>query len=293
MELKHVDFSKTYLLLSKIWDSRMIGKGTMSRFLSKLLIPKPKGEVISKNIYGFELLLNPVIDNGVERALYYFGTYEKGTLNFIKDHLPKDSIFFDIGANIGLMSIFASHCVGHKGKVYSFEANPETAKLLRYNIGLNKLTNIQVVDKAVGNDSGKITIYDNWSVNRGGATLIKPEKETNSFEIELIKIDDIPEYSNAAVGMIKIDVEGFELDVLKGLEKILRKPEPPKLIIECSADRNNHYDSVYEIYDFIRKVNNYRIYKLSNSKERPGHLVEIMSKEELPKHDNIFCINEK
>lgn len=293
MELKHVNFSKTYILLSKIWDSRMIGKGTLSRFLSKLLIPKPEGEVIAKNVYGFDLLLNPVIDNGVERTLYYFGTYEKGTLNFIKEHLPKGGTFFDIGANIGLMSIFAARCLSDNGKVYSFEANPETAKLLRYNIKLNKISNIEVVDKAVGNDTGKIRIYDNWSVNRGGATLIKPEKETNSFEVDLIRIDDMAEYSNSAISMIKIDVEGFELDVLKGLEKILRKTGPPKLIIECSADRNNHYDSVYEIYDFIKKVNNYRIYKLSNSKERPGHLVEITSKEELPKHDNIFCINEK
>lgn len=292
MEQKRVDFSKTYLLLSKIWDSRMIGKGTMSRFLSKLLIPKPQGEVISKNVYGFELLLNPVIDNGVERTLYYFGTYEKGTLNFIKDHLPKGGIFFDIGANIGLMSIFAARCVGDSGKVYSFEANPGTARLLRYNIDLNKISNIQVVDKAVGNDNGKIRIYDNWSVNRGGATLIKPEKETDSFEVDLIKIDDSADYSNTNIGMVKIDVEGFELDVLKGMEKILRKPDPPKLIIECSADRNNHYDSVYEIYDFIKRVNTYKIYKLSNSKERPGHLVEIKSKEELPKHDNIFCIND-
>ncbi len=271
----------------------MIGKGTLSRFLSRILIPKPKGEVVSKNIYGFDLLLNPVIDNGVERTLYYFGTYEKGTLNFIKEHLKKGSTFFDIGANIGLMSIFAARCLGDSGKVYSFEANPETARLLSYNIDLNKISNIEVVDKAVGNDTGRIRIYDNWSVNRGGATLIKPEKQMNSFEVELIRIDDIFKYSNSAIDMIKIDVEGFELDVLKGLKEVLIRPVPPKLIIECSADRNNHYDSVYEIYDFIKAVNSYKIYKLSTSKEHPGHLVEITSKEELPKHDNIFCIHEK
>lgn len=291
MEIKHVNYVKKYQLISKIWDSSIIGKGTLSRFLSKQLIPKAKGELISKTIYGFDLLINPAIDNGVENSLYYFGTYEKGTLDFIKKNLSEGEVFFDIGANIGLMSIFSSYCVGKTGKVYAFEANPETAKLLQYNIELNKINNITIIDKAAGNATGKIKIYNNWAVNRGGATLIKPKQETDSFEVDLIKIDAITEYDSMNIGMIKIDVEGFEMDVLRGLEKILQKSNAPKLIIECSADRNNNYDSVFEIYDFIKKVNKYKIYKLSKGKERLGDLVEIQNKEELPKHDNIFCLN--
>jgi FkbM family methyltransferase len=290
MEFKRVNHLKKYLLLSKIWDSSMIGKGTLSRFLSKFLIPNPKDAIISKTIYGFDLLINPAIDNGVEHSLYYFGTYEKGTLNFIKTHLTEGQIFFDIGANIGLMSIFASYCVGKSGKVYAFEANPETAKLLKYNIELNNISNINIVDKAAGNNTGKITIYNHWTGNRGGATLIKPDKETESFEVDLIKIDTVDEYLSINIGMMKIDVEGFEMDVLKGLEKILRKDNPPKLIVECSADRNNNYDSVYEIYNFVKKINKYKVYKLSKGKERFGELVEINSATDLPKHDNIFCI---
>lgn len=290
MEIKHVNYVKKYQLISKIWDSSLIGKGTLSRFLSKQLIPKATGELINKTIYGFDLLINPAIDNGVEHSLYYFGTYEKGTLNFIKQNLKEGEVFFDIGANIGLMSIFASYCVGKTGSVFAFEANPETAKLLKFNINLNKINNINIIDKAVGNDIGKIKIYNNWAVNRGGATLIKPEQETDSFDVDLIKIDAIEEYYSKDIKMIKIDVEGFEMDVLKGLEKILQKNNAPKLIIECSADRNNNYDSVFEIYDFVKKVNKYKIYKLSKGKERIGELVEILSKEDLPKHDNIFCI---
>lgn len=290
MEFKRVNHVKTYQLLSKIWDSSIIGKGTLSRFLSKTLIPKPTDPVISKTIYDFDLLINPAIDNGVESSLYYFGTYEKGTLNFIKTHLTEGQIFFDIGANIGLMSIFTSYCVGKTGKVFAFEANPETVKLLNYNIELNSISNITVVDKAVGNNEGKIKIYNNWAGNRGGASLIKPEQETEAFEVDLIKLDAITQYTSMNIGMIKIDVEGFEMDVLKGLENILSKNNAPKLIIECSADRNNNYDSVYEIYHFIKKVNNYKIYKLSKGKERFGELIEINDTSELPKHDNIFCI---
>lgn len=290
MEAKRINYTKKYNLISKIWDSSMIGKGTLSRFLSKVLIPKPTHPVISKTVYGFDMLINPAVDNGVESSLYYFGTYEKGTLNFIKTHLKEGQVFFDIGANIGLMSIFTSYSVGNTGKVYAFEANPETVKLLNYNIELNSISNIIVVDKAIGNNEGKIQIYNNGAGNRGGASLIKPEQETQSFEVDLIKLDNIELYATMDIGMIKIDVEGFEMDVLKGIEKILSTSNPPKLIIECSADRNNNYDSVYEIYNFIKKVNSYKIYKLNKGKERFGELVEINSTADLPKHDNIFCI---
>ncbi len=290
MEIPRINYTSRYKIISRIWDSSLVGKGTLSRLLSKILIPKPKGKVISKTNYGFELLIDPSLDNGVENSLYYFGTYEKGTLNFIKENLKKGDVFFDIGANIGLMSIFASNCVGSTGKIISFEANPDTVPILKNNIQLNHISNITIVDKAVGNENGRIRIYNNWAVNRGGATLIKPQQETDSFEIDLIKIDSVKEYSELPVAMMKVDVEGFEMDVLKGMEAILKKADPPKLIIECSADRNNNYESVVAIYDFIKSVNSYKIYKLSRSKERIGPLVEITSKENLPKHDNIFCI---
>jgi len=290
MEIPRTDYNRQYNIISLVWNSRIPGKGTLARLLSRLLIPKPKGRVISKNIFGFDLLLDPLIDNGVERSLYCFGAYEQGTLKFMEENLKQDSVFFDIGANIGLMSIYASYRVGKTGRVFSFEANPETVNILQYNIDLNKIENITVVDKAAGNKNGTIKIYNNWNVNRGGATLIKPQQESSSFDVDLIKIDSVSEYIDLNISMIKIDVEGFEMDVLMGLEKILQKKDAPALIIECSEDRNNNYSSVYALFDFIKSVNSYKIYKLSRTKERIGKLVEITTREDLPKHDNIFCI---
>ena len=290
MQIPHVDYTFRYRLLSGIWDSPLIGKGTISRSLSKLLIPKPTGELVARTVYGFDLLINPAIDNGVEHSLYYFGTYEKGTLQFIREHLKPGQVFLDIGANIGLMSLFAAQCVGKQGHVYAFEANPETAKILRHNLHINAVKNTDVIEKAIGNANGNIKLYANWQVNRGGATLIKPAEAKESYEVELTRINDFSELRELPIAMVKIDVEGFELDVLKGMSDLLKRESPPMLIVECSADRNNHYDSVYEMVDYIRSINTYSVYKLSNTKERFGKLLEVSSKEELPTHDNIFCI---
>jgi hypothetical protein len=89
--------------------------------------------------------------------------------------------------------------------------------------------------------------------------------------------------------MIKIDVEGFELEVLKGAQNILKKYKPI-LIIEFSEDRDNVHTSSAEIVDFIRSHARYSLFKLAGGKERKSKLVEILSYEDLPKHDNVICI---
>ncbi|MCK6648305.1 MAG: FkbM family methyltransferase, partial [Bacteroidia bacterium] len=91
------------------------------------------------------------------------------------------------------------------------------------------------------------------------------------------------------IRMIKIDVEGFELEVLKGADEILMQNDSPILIVECSETRENTFGAdVGLIYDQL-KNNHYRLYKSKGGKERVSKLVEIISKSDLPKHDNIYC----
>ncbi len=290
MEIPRIDYRKKYKLIASVWDRAVIGTGTLSRILAKSIVPAPQTKVISKTLYGFDLLIDPVIDRGVEQSLYYFGTYEKGTLHFIEEHLKKGDVFYDVGANIGLMAIFAANQVGSAGKVIAFEANPETLGILNYNIGLNYAKQIQSVGKAIGSENGFVEIYNNWAVNRGGATIVKPNDSALSSQVEMISIDGSPEFGNGRIDMVKIDVEGFEMNVLKGMTQVLKRDKPPILIVECSADRKNDYTSINDLYRFIKSVNDYKVYKLSNGKERYGQLVEVKNEAELPRHDNIFCL---
>lgn len=257
--------------------------------LPDLLLPDPKkvGPHILKTIHGFSMKIDPSRDAGVELSLFQTGTYEKGTLHLLEKFLNPGDCFVDVGANIGLMSIFASLQVGNTGKVIAFEAHPETYDLLKFNLELNKVSNAETCAFALGDENTTAFIYDNWDINRGGASLVIRNEASAGHQVEVRKLDEaLPEDLSPKV--IKIDVEGFELQVLKGAKETIAKARP-MLIVEFSAIRDNRYDN-FELIDYIESFGFYELYKLSGTKERKSELVKINSREELPEHDNIVCM---
>ena len=277
-------------IVSSIRDWNIKGSGKLSYFIAKFILPKPLGKTVIDTIYNFQLNVDPIVDNGVERALYYYGTYEKGTLDIIGKILKKGDVFVDVGANIGLMSIYAALIVGREGNVFAFEPNPNTKDLLIENMSLNKIKNIKVEGLALSSETKKSKIYDRWDVNRGGASLIKPSNPTQSYDIQETTFSEYFN-SNQDIKLIKIDVEGFELEVLKGAKAfILNTKTPPILIVEFSSMRVNTFGKNTEpLYDFLKDLSHYRIFQSVRGKERISKLIEIKDKKNLPKHDNIYC----
>jgi FkbM family methyltransferase len=255
----------------------------------KCLISRPEknGVIVLPN--GLRLWIDPVNDNGVERSIYYSGSYESGTIDFIKKHLKKGDCFVDVGANIGLMSIEASESVGSQGKIYSFEPHPDTAKILRFNIDLNSFENIEVIEKGVGSKSGEAKIYDRWDVNRGGASVFSANNNQEGFAIQLVVLDEV--FQKIDIQLIKIDIEGYELEALKGAKRILSSENPPILIVECTEETENQNYTRVELYRWLKNTNSqYKFYKLKGTKVRKSKLVEVSNQYELPTHDNLFCI---
>lgn len=278
-------------LISYVRDIDIKGFRKLSILLPKYLLPSPErvGEHIIRTIYGFKLIIDPSIDNGVERSLYQTGTYEKGILHFIGNNFTGHGCFVDVGANIGLMSVYTADKFSG-AKILAFEAQPDTFELFKENISINNCSNIDARHCALGNENGTVTIYDNWHVNRGGASVVVSSRNSKGSVVTLKKLDDAIE--DIPVEMLKVDVEGFELEVLKGAQQTIQK-YLPVIIVEISTQRINKHSSSSEIVDFIEEQGNYRIYKLAGGKERRSKLIEITSNKELPEHDNIICIAEK
>lgn len=267
------------------------GCSKLLRNAYKLFGPPPAGPLRVKTHHGFDMVVNPLQNKGVDSSIYYNGTYEAGTLHVIILSLRKGDVFIDAGANIGLMSLAAAKKVGPEGKVHAFEPVPDVFAQLRQNAAINTADNIQLHNLALGSKSERRAIYEQDHINKGSASLVQPAAESSAKH--MVDVDTIDRFRDSikskTIRMIKADVEGWELDVLKGGEKLLSTSNAPILCIEYSVSYSPRREQLHDVYDFIRNINNYQFFKLKNGKETISPLTRITSIADLPKHDNIFC----
>ena len=150
------------------------GASYLRKHLCSWLVPPVTEPIVCSTIYGFDILVDPIVDEELERSIYCFGEYEAGTLSVFEKFLSKGDAVLDVGANIGFISLFVARIVGESGSVYSVEPHPEIYKILTQNISLNHMRNILPLNCALGNNIGEAKIYDGHDKNRGSASLIPP-----------------------------------------------------------------------------------------------------------------------
>jgi len=172
---------------------------------------------------------------------------------------PKSgAIVIDVGAHIGHHTLIAAKRVGPKGKVIAVEADPKNLEILNKNIKLNKFDNVNTINYAVHSKETKIKLYT--PEKESGRTIyntimedrISPEEKF--IEVNAKTLDSILQENgikHEQVNWIKIDVEGAELEVLKGAHKILSKSEDIILLIEIhSLNLYKNIVKYLEIYKF-------------------------------------------
>lgn len=267
-------------------------KNKFKKILKKLL-SSPREKCIVRTLKGFNLAIDPVTDKGIESSIFENGIYEEGTLNAFESIIKKGDIVFDLGANIGLTSIYASMLTGKAGKVYSFEAHPGTFNILKYNIEINKCENIIPLNYAISDSSGIGMIYENLDVNRGAASLIKKNHFQKSFKIRTISIDQFTDkYKINRIDFIKMDIEGFELNAIKGMQNFLKVKSKPILCIELSFDVNTA-ETINELFLILTVELKYLAFKQEKSKTLGGNFVKINEFKDLPRFDNIYFFQSK
>lgn len=268
---------------------KLRGADLFGRML-KSLSPPARGPLIMKTNSGFALLVDPITDKGLESALYEKGTYEAGTLHLLSHILEEGDTFIDVGANIGLMSFYASKKVGLSGQVYAFEPQASTFDILAYNIKLNQSSNITAFNHGFGAQEAQLPIFDNLAVNRGSASLLSDRSSGFSHMVQVKTLDSfLADAHIKVVKALKIDVEGWELEVLKGGLRMFDSARRPIVIIEYSNLHPIEGGRSVDIYHFL-KQKDYKIFKLKGSKERISPLKPIINETDLPDHDNLVAI---
>jgi len=162
--------------------------------------------------------------------------YEKETIKFVLNYAP--CIFLDIGCNIGKFSILANK-VGHE--VIAIDGDPNTMKLFKENIKLNSCENMEHYCCVCLDEIKEVKFYRNalHSVNSSIT-----ENEMNKGDPIILKTNTINNLIGLReIGLIKVDAEGFDLEVLKGTERII-KTFKPTIIFEGYANDGSHSKNV-------------------------------------------------
>ena len=181
-----------------------------------------------------------IVGSGISRL--WLGSYERGKMDLAESLLNPGDVVFDIGANVGIYTLLFSKAVGPAGRVVAFEPWPRNVQYLREHLALNKVANAIVVSSAVCTESGTAML------NGSGHSSTVRVSSDGDHEVDKVRLDDYVATSRLRPKLIKIDVEGSEVDVLNGASTTLKNVAPWLLVAthsvalksECTAFLEDH-----------------------------------------------------
>jgi len=162
---------------------------------------------------------------------YWMGIYEPEMQQALSSCLRPGAVLYDIGANAGFFSLLAAKCVGAEGQVFAFEPDPKNAEAARAQFKLNGLQNCHLVELAVGRETGMASFEC-----AGSESKFAEGKAEACITIPVITLDDFLK-DHRAPDVVKMDVEGAELDAMLGGMKIFERDRPPVWLIELHGEK--------------------------------------------------------
>lgn len=233
---------------------------------TKVLINRDySGYVVNFYFFGSIKVASKAVQSGIENTILRNSI---DLINRLKIN-KKDAVVFDVGANFGYLSLVWANSIAQNGKVVAFEPNLNVYKSFKNSVESNNLeSNIQLNNLAVGKEEGSIELFLRSTTSN---TILPESKNMHSTSIEMVSLDNFIKRSGIeGCDLVKIDVDGIELDILIGATDLLETFKPI-FIVETNGDKN--------IIDFFVQ----RDYQVLDMK-----LNLFQSEDQLPQ--NIFCI---
>lgn len=164
------------------------------------------------------------------------GVYEKFETDLVKQEIKRGDVVIDIGANIGYYTLIFARLVGDTGKVFAFEPDPTNFELLRKNIEVNGYKNVVLEQRALSDKVGKIFLELSKQNTAGHHISSEPRTTENSIQVDAVTADDYFRNFERKINFIKMDVEGAESIVLRGMAHILNTSEDLKMMVEYNPE---------------------------------------------------------
>jgi FkbM family methyltransferase len=217
-------------------------------------------------------LMNANKSDGISWRIYYTGFHERSIGDLIRSTLKQGDVFVDVGANIGYFTIMAAKAVGVSGNVVSFEASPNTAKILKKNLDANKLRNVDVRNIAISDKVGMVKIFGSGPENLGQKSILENRGYVVEAEVPCRPLSsDTLGVDVGRIRLIKIDVEGAESFVVAGMIGLLDEPEfNSDIILEIAPQDLN-----MPVAEFLEPFTSrgYKVFLVPN-KQRLRHYFE-------------------
>ena len=236
-QIKNKFFKSTFNLVG----NKGLGKNFVGKFAKKLLIENCKTNEIVVN--GYKMLLDE--SDIMQMSLF---DYEPVETEIVRNNVRKNDVVVDVGANIGYYTLLMAK---NKAFVHSYEPEPKNFDLLQKNVILNNFSsNVQLYNKAVSDYIGhsKFILSDH---STGQHKLEFNRFGTKSINVDVVKIE------LEKIDFAKIDVEGQEYNVLKGMKNL-----PNKMLIEFNSINLKESGTNYN--DFLNFLNKYTIKEISD-----------------------------
>jgi FkbM family methyltransferase len=241
-------------------SSLRTGAGTLADKVVSPVARRRGAAKVIRTADGLELLVNPSRSDLVQLYLYMFRVWEPVITAWLKTVLKPGDVVVDVGANIGYYTTLAAKAVGPTGRVIAIEPFPETFTALRDNVRRNGLTNVELVNAAVG-DGAVLSLYQDPSGALGTISMLQQPGWKHVADVPTTTIEKIvaPDL-RGRLRLVKIDAEGAEDIALRSMGGLLDLTNDKlTLLVECGpSERQASVTSLLKEKGFgLKGIRNY------------------------------------
>lgn len=234
-------------------------------------------------------------DNYVGNIIASTGNYEAYETSIILDNIKKGDIVVDIGANIGFHTMLFANKIGPQGKVYAFEPDPVSYKILQKNVKANHFNNVIAKPLAISNKKVELNLYKSKN-NYGDNRVYDSDIPTAKIKIQADSLDNLF-YTilnkDQKISLLKIDTQGFEPFVIDGARRIINKYKPMLFFEYWPYGYHNSKSNGTEMLNYLKNI--YKdLYLIDDNNEKIMKVdIEFINQycEQLNGylHANLFC----
>jgi FkbM family methyltransferase len=212
---------------------RMLGE--IGRLVGPMGVPRPDGTLLIQTIWGHKVIVDAT-DLVMTPQLVVYREWERDISTLIHQFVGPDTVFVDVGANLGYFTCLAGTKMGNRGsgRIIAVEPNPHMISLIRRNIEINwSMAPIVLLEMGASDHEGTVDLVLPRDHLANAAIAIWGAQDAEAVPVPVQPLDVVLS-DIANIDLMKIDVEGYELFVLKGARQIIARSRDIRIILEWS-----------------------------------------------------------